>query len=270
MNRRKALFVIGLVLLLGFAIMAAIPSVIAPYGQKEMFQSWLRPSSEHLLGTNRLGYDIMTEIIYGTRTTLVTGLCASLISLALGAMIGALAAEDSLLGRLADGLIDVMAMLPRLVILIVLGSFIHGGSLSLIMLISVFSWSATARTVRARVLELKQSPFIENLRIEGFSSLHILVHHTIPNTSDILLSRFLLGLNSCIMMESTLSFLGFGDTFHPTWGTMVNMAYKNGAFIRQAYAYLLSPGICIMLLSLSFYFMSIYFSAKREEVEEVV
>ncbi|MBR2281696.1 MAG: ABC transporter permease [Spirochaetales bacterium] len=270
MSRRKVLTVIGIVLLLGFAVMAAIPSAIAPYGQKEMFQSWLNPSPEHPLGTNRLGYDIMTEMIYGTRTTLVTGLLSSLISLALGAAVGALAAEEGFIGRMVDGLIDVMAMLPKLVVLIVLGSFIRGGGLSLIILISVFSWSSTARTVRARVIELKHSAFTENLRIEGFSDFHILVRHTIPNTSDILVSRFLLGLNSCIMMESTLSFLGFGDTFHPTWGTMVNMAYRNGAFIRQAYAYLLSPGICIMLLSLSFYFMSIHFSSRKEEVEEVI
>ncbi len=270
MSRKRLWLAIGLALLLVFLVMAIMPSVISPYGQKDMFQSWLAPSPEHPLGTNRLGYDILTEVIHGTRNTLVTGLSASLISLALGALLGSLSAESNLLGRLADGLIDIMAMLPKLVLLIVLGSFIHGGGLSLVILISVFSWSTTARTVRARVLELKQRPFSENLRIEGFGNMHIMLHHTLPNLSDILLSRFLMGLNSCIMMESTLSFLGFGDTFHPTWGTMVNLAYKNGAFIRQAYAYLLSPGICIMLLSLSFYFMSIYFSARREEVQEVI
>ena len=69
------------------------------------------------------------------------------------------------------------------------------------------------------------------------------------NLYDVLLSRFLLGVNnSCIMMESTLSFLGFGDLYYPTWGTMINFAYKRGAFLRQAYEYLLSPGVCIMLL----------------------
>ncbi len=269
MHKQKVLLIIGFALLALFVIMSLVPSVIAPYGQKEMFQSWLKPSAEHLLGTNKLGYDIFTEIVHGTRNTLVTGLSASIISLVLGALVGALAAEDSVLGHISNGIADIMAMLPRLVVLIVLGTFIHGDRLSLILLIAMFSWSVTARTVRVRVLELKQMPFMENLTIEGFGRLHILVHHVLPNISDILMSRFLMGLNSCIMMESTLSFIGLGDTFHPTWGTMVNLAYKNGAFIRQAYAYLISPGVCIMVLSLSFYLISIYFDARREEVEEV-
>lgn len=95
-----------------------------------------------------------------------------------------------------------------------------------------------------------------------------MLHHILPNLSDILLSRFLLGVNSCIMMESTLSFLGLGDLYHPTWGTMINFAYKRGAFLRQAYNYLLVPGICIMLLSLSFYFISIFFEMKTEAIQE--
>lgn len=86
--------------------------------------------------------------------------------------------------------------------------------------------------------------------IQGYSRKHIILRHILPNLYDVLLSRFLLGVNSCIMMESTLSFLGFGDLYHPTWGTMINFAYKRGAFLRQAYAYLLSPGVCIMMLSL--------------------
>ncbi|MCR4676044.1 MAG: ABC transporter permease [Sphaerochaetaceae bacterium] len=270
MNKRKLFLICGLLLLSVFVIMSLLPSLISPYGEKDMFTPWLSPSSSHLLGTNRLGYDVLTEIIHGTGNTLLTGFTASVISLLIGVLIGSLSAESGLIGHLCDGITDIMAMLPKLVLLIVLGSFFRGGSLSLIVLISALSWSTTARTLRARVLSLKQSAFIGNLKIEGFSDFHILVYHVIPNTSDILLSRFILGINSCIMMESTLSFLGFGDTFNPTWGTMVNLAYKNGAFMRQAYAYLLSPGICIMLLSLSFYFISLYLSGRKEDAEEAL
>ena len=78
------------------------------------------------------------------------------------------------------------------------------------------------------------------------------------------MAKFLLSINSCIMMESTLSFLGFGDLYHPTWGTMINFAYKRGAFIRGAYNYLLSPGICIVLLSLAFYLISLYFEQRMK------
>ena len=109
-------------------------------------------------------------------------------------------------------------------------------------------------------------PFIENCRVCGYSRAHTAFAHVLPNLSDILLSRFLLGVNGCIMMESTLSFLGFGDLYHPSWGTMVNFAYRRGAFMRGAWNYLLPPGICIMLLSLAFYFISVYFESSKEEI----
>ena len=115
---------------------------------------------------------------------------------------------------------------------------------------------------------LNSQPFVENCIIQGYSRFHIFLRHILPNLYEVLISRFLLGVNSCIMMESTLSFLGFGDLYHPTWGTMINFAYKRGAFMRQAYAYLLSPGVCIMLLSLSFYFISLFFEARRETIRE--
>ena len=150
-----------------------------------------------------------------------------------------------------------------------LASFVGSSTTNLIILIAAFSWVGIARNIRAKVIHLNALPFVENCIIQGYSRPHIVVHHIIPNLYDVLLSRFLLGINGCIMMESTLSFLGFGDTYYPTWGTMINFATKRGAFLRQAYNYLLVPGICIMLVSLSFYFISLYFEKKKETISEV-
>lgn len=258
----------GLLLLLVFLGAALFPECFTRYSLKEMSQPWLRPSSEHLLGTNSLGYDIFTEIIYGTRDTLFIGLMSSLLTLMLGTLIGVLATYRGLPGTLFNGLINVFILLPRLITLIVLAAFLGNSRGNLILLIAAFSWAGTARAVRARVIHLNSLPFIENCTIQGYSRGHTVIRHILPNLYDILISRFLLGVNSCIMMESTLSFLGFGDLYHPTWGTMINFAYKRGAFMRQAYAYLLTPGICIMLLSLSFYFISLYFEARRETIHD--
>ena len=117
-------------------------------------------------------------------------------------------------------------------------------------------------------LILTEQPFIEACRVYGFSGGHIAIRHILPNLWEILLSRFLIGVNGCIMMESTLSFLGFGDLYHPTWGTMINFAYRRGAFLRQAYPYLLTPGVCIMLLSLAFYLISLYVTSERNRVQK--
>lgn len=267
-GKRVLPLMIGLLLLTLFSLMALFPGLFSDYGQKEMFDPWLASSSEHVLGTNALGYDIFTELVYGARETLFIGIASSLITLFLGAVIGTLSTCKGLLGSFFNGFINVFVLLPKLITLIVLASFVGSSSLNLIILIAAFSWVGTARNVRAKVIHLNAQPFVESCIIYGYNRAHIVLRHIIPNLQDVLLSHFLLGVNGCIMMESTLSFLGFGDLYHPTWGTMINFAYKRGAFIRQAYNYLLTPGICIMLLSLSFFFLSLYFEGKKETISE--
>lgn len=270
MSRSKGVsLTVGLIILAAFLLAAFFPALFTDYGRKEMFDAWLPASSGHLLGTNSLGYDIYTELIYGTRETLLIGTVSSVLTMLLGTAIGTLSTVRGAVGWLFNGLINVFALLPRLVTLIVLASFIGSSSINLILIIAAFSWVGTARNVRSRVIHLNSMPFMENCVIQGYSRAHIAIHHTLPNLYDVLLSRFLLGVNSCIMMESTLSFLGFGDLYNPTWGTMINFAYNRGAFIRQAYNYLLAPGVCIMLLSLSFYLISLYFEHMRDTINEV-
>ncbi len=268
MKKHHLPLMLGCLLLAVFLLAAAFPTLFTAYGPKEMFRPWVKPSGEHLLGTNSLGYDIFAELISGTRQTLQIGLVSSLLTMALGTVIGVAAAGSGLIGRAMNSLINVFVLLPRLVTMIVLATFLGSSDAVLIVLIAAFSWVGTARSIRAKVVHLNLQPFVENCRIQGYSRGHIVLHHLIPNLYDVLISRFLLGVNSCIMMESTLSFLGFGDLYHPTWGTMISLAYKRGAFLRQAYAYLLSPGVCIMLLSLSFYLISLYFEKRQTEIRQ--
>ena len=266
-RKKTAFLVIGILLLALFAAAALFPSILTPYGQKEMFDAWLEPSAEHPLGTNSLGYDIFAELVHGAGDTLSVGLVSSILTMILGSLIGVLAAQKGAAGALFSGLINIFMLLPRLISLIVLSAFLGQSRVSLIMLIATFSWVGTARTIRAQVQHIYTQPFIENCRVCGYSRAHTAFAHVLPNLSDILLSRFLLGVNGCIMMESTLSFLGFGDLYHPSWGTMVNFAYRRGAFMRGAWNYLLPPGVCIMLLSLAFYFISVYFESSKEEIK---
>ena len=267
-NKRLLPLIFGLLLLAAFALMAACPHLLTNYGQKEMFLPWLKSDTEHILGTNALGYDIFTELVYGARQTLFIGVVSSVLTMLLGTFIGVAAAGKGPLASVFNGLINVFVLLPKLITLIVLASFVGSSQQNLILLISAFSWVGIARNVRAKVIHINGQTFIENCVIQGFKRPHIVLYHVIPNLYDVLLSRFLLGVNSCIMMESTLSFLGFGDLYYPTWGTMINFAYQRGAFIRQAYSYLLTPGVCIMLLSLSFYFISLWFEGQKDTISE--
>lgn len=268
MRTKKIPLVIGLALLAFFAAMAAFPQLFTTYGGKEMFAPWLPASAEHLLGTNSLGYDIFTELVYGARQTLFVGLASSVLTMLLGTLIGALSAGRGIAAGAFNGLINIFVLLPKLITLIVLATFLGSSTANLILLISAFSWVGIARNIRAKIVHLNEMPFIENCVIQGYSRWHIILRHILPNLSDVLLSRFLLGVNSCIMMESTLSFLGFGDLYRPTWGTMINFAYRRGAFLRRAYNYLVTPGVCIMLLSLSFYLISLWFGRRKDTIQE--
>lgn len=268
--RKKGLLplVPGLLLLAVFLLAALAPGLFTGYGQKELFAKWLPMSRTHPLGTNAMGYDIFTELVYGARQTLLVGVLSSILTLILGAGIGILGSFRGWVGRVFNGLIQIFVLLPKLITLIVFATFFGSSAAHLIVLIAAFSWAGTARAVRAKVLHLRTQPFIESCRILGYSRAHIALRHMLPNLSDVLLPQFLLGVNSCIMMESTLSFLGLGDLYRPTWGTMVNFAYKRGAFLRGAYQYLLAPGVCIMLLCLAFYAVSLWLTARKETISE--
>ena len=159
-------------------------------------------------------------------------------------------------------------MLPKLLILIVFVSFLNNNNLTLIILISCFTWVSTARSIKAKLINLKKQQFIEVNRHYGFPKIHNICIHILPNLKDIIMTRLLLGITTCIMMESTLSFLGFGNLYYPTWGVMINFARNRGALVHQAYGYLIAPCLCIAFLSLSFYFISIYFEAKQTIIDK--
>ena len=269
MRKRRVPLVLGGILLLIFLMAAAFPTVFSSYGQKEMFAPWLTPSSEHLLGTNALGYDIFTELIYGTRQTLLIGVSSSVLTLVLGSVIGTLAAGKGIVGGVLNGVINIFVLLPKLVTMIVLATFLGSSNRNLILLIAAFSWVGTARNVRAKVIHLNAQPFIENCVIQGYSRRHIILRHILPNLYDVPKAQKAQGGLHHNAAVDPQKILGFGDLYYPTWGTMINFAYKRGAFLRQAYEYLLSPGVCIMLLSLSFYLISLYFEHRKVTIQDI-
>lgn len=266
--KRLPFLIIGIILLLTFLTMAIFPQFFTSYNQKYSFEPWLPHSFSHILGTNSLGYDIFAELIYGARQTILISLTASLGSLIIGVIIGILASFDSIIGTFFNGIINIFVLLPKLLILIVFVSFLNNNNLTLIILISCFTWVSTARSIKAKLINLKKQQFIEVNRHYGFPKIHNICIHILPNLKDIIMTRLLLGITTCIMMESTLSFLGFGNLYYPTWGVMINFARNRGALVHQAYGYLIAPCLCIAFLSLSFYFISIYFEAKQTIIDK--
>ncbi len=257
----------GLVVLAGFGLCALFPQAIAPYGAKAMHAAWLGPCAEHWLGTNDLGYDIFSELIYATRSTLLIGVVSAVVSLFIGTAVGLAAGYlPAWKGELLNGLIQIFLLIPMLPMAIVIAAFVGTQTLQIVLIIALLGWCATARTVRVRTMQLKQTPFVECLLILGISKTQIMLRHILPNLKELVLSRYMMTVARCIMLEATLSFLGMGDPTAVTWGRMIYLAYRRGGFTRGAYHWLISPGLCIALLIIAFYCISQYFAQKQSQV----
>ncbi|MEG1389099.1 MAG: ABC transporter permease, partial [Angelakisella sp.] len=219
MKNNKAPLIAGLFLLAVFAAFSLFPQYIAPYSPKEMFAAWQGVSQTHLLGTNDMGYDILSELIYATASTLTVGVGAAALSLALGTLMGLLAGYlGGIAGEAADLCINVFLLIPMLPAAVVVAAFLGAGSDKLILTIGLLGWCSTAKTVRARVRQLREAPFTEALSILGIPKYKILFSHILKNITELLVARFIMSVAGCILTEATLSFIGLGDPTHVTWG----------------------------------------------------
>lgn len=270
MTRKKLLLLIpGVSILMIFLLFAFFPSLFTSYGLKQMDTPWLPMSAKHLLGTNDMGYDIFTELVYAAGHTITISLVSAVLSLLLGSLIGALSAVRNAAVRGAvNAVINVFVMLPKLILVLVLAAFLGRSRQMVILIITLLSWPATAKVVRAQLLHLQVRPFIRQGVLLGYSPFHNLWRHMLPNLLSVLIPRFLSSISAIMMMESTLAFLGLGDLYNPSWGTIVNFAYNRGAFLMGAYHYLLSPGLCIALVSFSLFLISCAFEARSDTAPE--
>jgi peptide/nickel transport system permease protein len=260
--------IFALAILLVFLGFSLFPGSIAPYSPKDMFRPWLPPSAEHLLGTNDIGYDIFSETVHAAFSTLSVGLAAAVISLIIGSGVGILAGYiRGWKGEALGGLINIFLLIPMLPMAIVVAAYLGPGTRNMILTITLLGWCPTARTVRARTLQLKQTSFVESLLILGIPRRRIMLRHILPNLSELILARYILSVANCMMTEAALSFIGLGDPVNVTWGSMVNLAYRNGGFSRGALNWFLAPGLCISLCVLAFYGINHYFEKRTSLVE---
>jgi len=204
-----------------------------------------------LLGTDQFGRDLFTQLIYGSRVSLIVGLLTATLSVTIGLTVGLVSGflggfVDEVLMRFTDMLI-VLPFLPLvLVIIAVMGPSIW----NLILLMSLLSWMSFGRIVRSQVLSLKERPFVESARAIGASTLHIIVKHILPNVISFVYVALALAVPEAIVLESVLSWLGLGDPRTMTWGMMLHNVQYFGAY--EDWWWVIPPGISITLLSLAF------------------
>ncbi|PWI47874.1 ABC transporter permease [Candidatus Heimdallarchaeota archaeon B3_Heim] len=250
---------IGMFLVLLFVTMGVFAPILAPYDPNKTMvgERSDNPSASHPLGTDRLGRDIFSQMIYGAQISLLIGLSAAFISLVIGTLFGLVSGYyggwiDIILMRITDFFIQ----LPTLPLMLVVVSLFGGGMENLILIIGLLGWTGTARIVRSETLSIKQRAFVEASKSVGAGNRHIISSHILPNVFPLIFANAILGVVNSIIAEAGLSFLGFGVVGSWSWGRVLYEAGRENAILLGAWWHFIPPGISIMLLALGFSLIS--------------
>ena len=255
---RNRLAVVGLVIVSFFLFLAVFADVIAPYpyDQAIFTKVLLFPFEDpaHPLGTDDVGRDYLSRLIYGARTSMTVGLSVSLIALLIGLPLGGLAGYrggrvDFFLSRL----IDIMTAFPGLLFAIFLITVWGGGLWKVILVLGLTSWIGISRLVRGQLLSLREKEYIEAARCVGVAQWHIILRHLLPNALTPILVAISFAIPAAIFGEAGLSFLGIGiNDPLPSWGKMVGVS---GSYVRIYWHLALFPTLLIALSMLGFSFI---------------
>jgi len=247
----------GVVLVTVFIVCAVFAPWIAPQDPDhiDLPARLMGPSSLHWFGTDELGRDILSRVIYGARISMLVGSCVVAASLTLGLVFGSIAGYY---GGLTDRLLNVIVMnaflsFPGILLAIAFVAFLGPGIFNLIFALSLGGWVGYARLVRAQVLVVREREFVEAARALGANDVRIVVHHIWPNIIQPVIVQAAIGMAGAILAEATMSFLGLGVP-PPTasWGTMLNDARSH---LFDSPHLVLFPALAVMLAVLSFNFI---------------
>lgn len=249
-------------LFLGFVLaLAIVGPFIVPYDANEQVGvPFSPPSTEHWLGTNDMGQDIMAELVEGARVSLIIGIVAALIATLIGTTIGVVSGYvggwfDSLCMRM----VDITLTLPFLPLMIVLAVYLGPSMYTLIFVISLVMWAGKARQIRAQTLTIRNRGPVLAAKTMGASHTYVLRKHVFPSLFPIVIPQFVQAVNASIMMESSLSFLGMGDPLTKSWGSILFYANSRSAFLTEAWVWwVIPPGLMIVMTVLAFSFIGYY------------
>jgi oligopeptide transport system permease protein len=246
--RANPLAIGGLATLALLSLLCIAGPWLSPYGYEtqQLEQLYAAPSAAHWLGTDELGRDLLTRLLYGGRVSLLVGLCATAVALVIGLTYGAISGYAG--GRVDTALmrvVDTLYALPFSVLVVVLMVVFGSNIILLFVAIGLVEWLTMARIVRAQVLSIKEQPYVKAARVMGFSPLRIVARHIVPNVIGPVVVYTTLTVPQVILLESFLSFLGLGvQSPKSSWGILI----RNGAQVMESYPWLLiAPALCLSL-----------------------
>jgi peptide/nickel transport system permease protein len=263
MDRRFILWASVAILCVYFAIALCAP-LITPFGPTEITGKTLQPPGDgHPLGTNNLGQDIFSQLVYGARVTLLFGFCSALLSVMISTTVGiVIGYYGGLLDEIVSRSIDIFMPIPLFPLLIVLTTFFSPGVLQVSLLMGILSSVYGIRIIRVQALTLTQASFVEGARAIGATDFHIMTRHILPNVMPVVMVKFVSSSQHLLVMGVGLSFIGLWDTTTVDWGTMIQNSYSSGGLALGLWWWLLPPGIAVVGISLALAMIGYSFEEK--------
>jgi len=247
---------VGVVIIVSLICMAVFAPFLAPHdpNDQDLYRVLEGPTWEHLLGTDDVGRDLLSRVIFGARISLIIGIVSTFLSALMGSLLGLIAGYK---GGVADMVImritDTFMCLPVMVMLLVIVAVLGPGVENIIFAISVLTWTTFARIMRGQVLYVRELPYIEAAHADGASELRIMFKNILPNAISPIIVAISIMLGRHIMLESIATFLGLGvQPPTPTWGKALRVGYS---YLEIVPLYSIAPGLMITLAVLGFNFL---------------
>jgi peptide/nickel transport system permease protein len=248
--KEKPLGTIGLAIVLIMLLTGIFADWLAPYPMSkiDLFNTLVPSSAQHWLGTDQMGRDVLSRIIYGARVSVIIGLSASLLSTVVSTIIGALSA---LIGGIFDlvvqRFVDAFLCIPGMLILLIMMSIIGNGTAQVILVIGIPMGIGGSRMIRSAVFAIKENTYVDAGRAIGSSTWSMLIRHIIPNIMPVIIIGFSMMIGGAILMEASLSFLGYGVSLGvPSWGSMLSQ--EGRIYMEIAPTLALWPGLALTLV----------------------
>ncbi|MCB8044415.1 ABC transporter permease [Microbacterium oxydans] len=260
--RRDPLGMISLGLLILLVIVALAAPLIAPYPASYGPDVLRPPSSDHWFGTDALGRDVFSEVIWGTQQSVLVAVAASLIAIVFGTIIAVLGAYFRKLDSFISVIVDMTLSLPVLPLMILIAALVGPSTSTIIFVVAAFSWPEVTRLVRSQALTVVGLPYVDASRLMTTSPVWIITKHVLPAVTPVVVVSVVVTASRAVLSAAGLAFLGLGDPTTWSWGRILYEAQQAGAMV-SAWWLTLFPSIAILILVLSATLLSIAYNDAR-------
>jgi peptide/nickel transport system permease protein len=250
---RRPQTLVGLGILLAFVVIAIFAPLIEPYSPTAKTGAvYEHPSSQHWLGTDDGGVDMLSLIFAGARVSLIVGFAAALVAMVIGGLVGLVSGfyggkTDTLLMRITD----YFLVIPDVPLMIIAAALFGRSLTNIILIIGIIYWTSTARLIRAQVKTVRERVYVKRARALGAGNLHLMGRHVLPQVAPLLVANAVLMVAYAIFAETFITFLGLGDPSRISWGKLIQNAFNGDAVLNDAWWAIIPPGVCVVLVILA-------------------